>query len=484
MRALLAVTLVVLVSVSGCLGAWDKEPDYDAVEQQAINAWTQTREGFANETMFNTRLVAYHNGVDDSGDANAIPAGGYYTEIALHDDRVYLARGNVAGDDRGEYGGFVIIDIQDITRPTFVGAYDSLTGSDIEVNHDASLAFFGTQRNTVEEVAGGLQFNEDGGAAPRGIHVVDISDPTAPSQVNFVPLPFNGVHTITYHQHENGNEYLLVATYDFSGNTVASDDAPPLPVGANQLPDPNPVTQRVIIYQIQDESGQAITQVGEYSVRDVAPEGKLYFPHDTYVEVHPLTGDTLMYVSYWDLGLHVVDITDPASPVALDTHRDFTPSTRGNIHYARPLDIMPGQRHVTVTEPEIISADETGYFWLIDTTDPKDIHKLGPGSYWTLPGDDIVVSNLDYSPHNFDVRNGIISLAHNMAGVWFVDVSDEENSLDPKTTGYYMANTPRENSPKSIPYSWGTRWLDDTHVLVSDEGTGLHIVEYLAPTFP
>lgn len=483
MRALLAVTMVVLVSVSGCLSAWDKKPDYEAVEQQAENAWLQTREGFANETTFNTQLVAYHNGVDDSGDANVIPGGGYYTEIALKDDRVYLARGNVAGEDRGQYGGFVIIDIQDRTRPTFVGAYDSLTGSDIEVNHDASLAFFGTQRNTVEEIQGGFQSSESGGA-PRGIHVVDISDPTAPSQVNFVPLPFNGVHTITYHMHENGNEYLLVATYDFSGNTVASDDAPPLPIAVDQLPDPNPITQRVIIYQIQDEGGQAITQVAEYSQREVAPDGKLFFPHDTYVEVHPLTGDTLMYVSYWDLGLHVVDITDPNNPVALDTHRDFTPSTRGNIHFARPLDIMPGMRHVTVTEPEIISADETGYFWLIDTTDPTDIHKLGPGAYWTLPGDDIVVSNLDYSPHNIDVRNGIISLAHNKAGVWFVDVSDQENSLDPKTTGYYMSSVPRDNPPRDIPYSWGTRWLDDTHVLVSDEATGLHIIEYTAPTFP
>lgn len=485
MRALLASLVVLTVMVSGCLGAWDKRPDYDATAAEVEGTYLELVEGDSNVTALNTRLIAHHNGVDDSGNLSAIPTGGYYTEIDVQDGLVYLARGSAPGDGRGGFGGFSIIDIQDPKRPTFVGAYEAPTGSDIEVNQDGTLAFFGTQRNTVEEIAGRLESTQDPqAAAPRGIHVVDITQKDAPTQVNFLPLPVNGVHTITYHAHQDGNEYLIVCTYDFASNTVASDDAPPLPLAIPGVPDPNPATQRVIIYQIMDDEGRVILPVGQYQSTEPAPSGKLFFPHDTWVEPHPLFPEkTLMYVAYWDQGVHIVDISDPTQPVLMDSHRDFSPSTRGNVHFTRPLDTMVGGRHITVTEPEIISADETGYFFLLDTTDPSDIQRAGPEAYWTLPGDRIV-TDLDYSPHNFDVRNGVIALAHNMAGVWFVDVSDLENVRDPKTTGYYLADMERADTPRPIPWSWGVRWLDDTTVLVSDEGSGLHIIEYTAPTFP
>ncbi len=456
------------------------DPDYEEIDTDVRSDFLDFSDGFGATTQSNTRLVAYHNGFDDSSDPNAIPAGGYYTELDLTDSYVYLARGSTGpAGTIGNYGGFGILDIRDPTDPLMIGNYEAPTGSDIEVNADETLAFFATQRNTVEELGGRAQDTGDPRAStPRGIHVVDISDKTAPTMVNYVPLPYNGVHTITYHSHVNGNEYLLVATYDFWGNTVPVGSAPANapPVG----PDPLTATQRVLVYQIMDESGQGIIQVGQFQLLATPPAGKLYFPHDTYVQIHPLTGDTLLYVSYWDKGVRVVDFNDPTNPVELDGYTEFAPSSRGNIHFARPFDEMIAGRHVTVTEPEIISADETGYLTFLDTTDPTDIQKIGRDSHWTLPGE-LVVTNLDYSPHNFDLRNGKMALAHNKAGLWIVDASNEANLREPKTVGYYLAEVERDDSPKASTYTWGALWLDDTHIVLSDEGSGLHIVEYTGP---
>jgi hypothetical protein len=491
MRALLASLLVIALSTAGCLNLIPKDTDYDATEAAVEDLYLDLVDKVGQESAVNSHLIAYHNGVDDSGSTDAIPAGGYYTELALHGDRVYLARGSAPGEGRGIFGGFSIIDIQDRERPTYVGAYEGPTGSDIELNDEETLAFFGTQRNSIEELGGRAQSTQDPQASQgRGIHVVDITDKTNPQQTAFYPIYPNGAHTLTYWNHANGNQYLIATTYDFSSSKEASDDAPPANVGAPGLPNPNPATQRVIVYQIQDDpsdSGDPLTIVGQYSSNEVAPEGKWYFPHDTYLEIHPVTGETLLYVSYWDQGLHVVDFDDPTAPVLRDNYNQFQPSNRINVHFARPLDIMvgdaPNLRHITVTEPEIVNADETGYLFFLDTTDPNDIQKAGPGSYWTLPGEHIV-NGLDYSPHNFDVRNGIVALAHNQAGVWFIDASTLENVKEPKTTGYYLPENVRSEGYRTTPWTWGTRWLDEETVLISDEGTGLHIVAYEGPNLP
>lgn len=478
--ALLVALAVTTLSVSGCLDLFDRGPDYDEVDADVRGDYELVADGFSNQTTANTRQIGYHNGFDASGDANAIPEGGYYTELEMTENYVYLARGSTGPVGTiGSYGGFGIIDIADPTDPILVGTYDAPTGSDIEVNADETIAFFGTQRNTVEEIVGRAATTQNlAPALPRGIHVVDISDKAAPSLLQFLPLPYNGVHTITYHSHANGNEYLFVATYDFWGNTVPVGSVPAAvpPIG----PDPLTATQRVIVYQIMNNDGPLIVPVGQFQLLDIPPAGKLYFPHDTYVQAHPLTGDTLLYVSYWDKGLRVVDINDPTNPQELDGYTEFAPSTRGNIHFSRPFDEMIDGKHITVTEPEIITADETGYFTFLDTTDPTNILKISRTSHWTLPGERIV-SNLDYSPHNFDLRDGKVALAHNMAGLWIVDVSTPDNLMEPKTVGYYLADVERDNNPKAPTYTWGALWMDDDTIVLSDEGSGLHIIEYTGP---
>ena len=49
---------------------------------------------------------------------------------------------------------------------------------------------------------------------------------------------------------------------------------------------------------------------------DILPEvettcGGSLFNHDNVFHVHPITGQKLLYISYWDAGLRIVDVSNP-----------------------------------------------------------------------------------------------------------------------------------------------------------------------------
>jgi hypothetical protein len=61
------------------------------------------------------------------------------------------------------------------------------------------------------------------------------------------------------------------------------------------------------------------------------------FAHEGHVQRHPDSGLVLDYVSYWDSGLRIVDVTDPTDPVEVGSF-DYSPTTDGNCcaHDAKP----------------------------------------------------------------------------------------------------------------------------------------------------
>lgn len=483
-----------LLLLAGCLGfGGDGRPDYEAVEQ-AVSAMAspvllQAHDGerghydaLLHQGSWNLDLVGYHNGVDESGDPNAINAVaplGYYTEMAVTPTHAYLGRQSVDGS----FGGFAIVDIRNVSAPRLEGEFLGLGSADIEVNDEQTLAFLATQRNDAPQVAGSVLGAQDPRAGfPRGIYVVDIEQKDAPTLDSFVPLPVNGPHTITWFRHPgDGQQYLATCTYD-----LVTDP------GTGALLGTVPVTQRVLLHRVAQGSGSPATlvPVGQFTIPEQAPSGKLYLPHDTRVQVHPSHdgGDRLLlYVAYWDKGLRIVDITDPASPqlAQVGQSTDFSPSALNNLHLAQPFDEPIAGRHVTVTQPEIPQVDgETGQLTFFDTTDPTSPEKLG---HWTLPPGEqgqLGVAGFDFSPHNFDLWDGKVALAHFHAGVWVIDAHDDENLLEPKTVGFYMPAKPRDNSPARQPNTWGVFVQEaggEPLLFAIDEATGLSILRYTGP---
>ncbi len=505
------LAVFLLLAASGCLRDSSVDDDVAQVSETTTAAATpflsQTHGEDSNTALHrdarlhagshNIERVGYSNGVDPSGDPDRIPAGTVYTELALHGRYAYVARVSQTPSAQGgvadQTGGFVIIDIQDPANPRAVGEYQAPNGFDIETSDDGELVFFATQRNSIEELVGNYQAHNDGQEIPRGVHVVDVRVPGETSLVAFLPIPYNGPHTIEYHN--NGDrELLFVQTYDFASNTVPSSTlgaagAPLATVYEGVLP----FTQRVMIYELTRDrsSGDlqvAISPVAQFQINDPPQTGKLFFPHDVFIQVHPMRGSTLMYVAYWDKGVRIVDITDlPAADPALGPEdapmlqemgafNEFSPSSRNNIHLAAPFGQLIDGRHITVAEPEIVSAEESGYITFIDTSDPARPDKACSTAYWTLPVH-LETTAFDFSPHNFDTFGDRVALAHNHAGIWILDASD---LCAPRGVGFTMDVEPRTDSPALQPQFWGV-FEEEGLLYAVDSSSGLYVLRYTGP---
>jgi hypothetical protein len=504
MRAGAVPILLSLLLVAGCLQSGTPRADYAKVQSDLEAAAGKVLvldhdepnghfDAHLHAGAFNLERVGYSNGIDNSGDPNRIPATAYWNELAVTPTHAYLS----AESADGSYGGFTILDTSDKANPRVIGHFNAQNGFDIELNADESLAFLASQRNSPEQVAGGLQANLDPTrAAPRGIYIVDISDKRSPTLDSFVPMPVNGPHTLTYTHHPNGNDYLLACTYD-----LVTDP------GTGAITGAVPATQRLVVYLIAPRPTAppplpplpaipgprvSLVPVAQYQILQPGATG-LVFPHDAKVAPDPLD-PTKTYISlaYWDKGVRILDFSDPPQPdpTKLDPSQtpqlrevgaftEFSPSAYNNIHMAKSAGLLAG-RPVTVAEPEIISApEETGQVTFLDTSDPAHPQKI---SWWTLPVQDppLGVRGLDFSPHNFDVWDGKVALAHYHAGVWVIDVHDDANLKAPASVGFYMPALPRAHSPVLQPDVWGVVQRDG-YLYVSDMATGLHILRYTGP---
>jgi hypothetical protein len=226
--------------------------------------------------------------------------------------------------------------------------------------------------------------------------------------------------------------------------------------------------------------------LAEY-VEPGATGGPGLFPHDVSVYVHPGTGQTLAYVAYWDVGVVILDVSDPARPVRVGLVDDFGPAPYRAMHMARQFPEPIAGRVVVVAEPEIGAEPDSGYVTFHDVTDPSAPHYL---SAWRLPGD-ITSGAGALGPHYFDVADGRVALASYHAGFWVIDVHDEANLLRPRTVGYALVDA---TGPAALPGplgglgggsrafdAWWHRDGDAWYVVGGDVHAGLVVYRYTGP---
>ena len=138
----------------------------------------------------------------------------------------------------------------------------------------------------------------------------------------------------------------------------------------------------------------------------------------------------------------------------------------------RAFPALLGPRHVTVCEPEIGGAPDTGYLTFLDTTDPA---KPAYISSWVLPGN-LTGDGLRFSPHYFDVSaDGRVALASYHAGVWVIDASRVE-----RPASVAFAETSGTGAAGIGPFATGEgsafdAWWLDGRVVVGDATGGLAV---------
>lgn len=470
---LMALTLTALLALAGCTtepgSAGDPVPGrtqaeiYDAIEA-AIGEPDLEHDAAAHN---DPGLHSAHYNLDrlaavTGHEPGQKPIGESYAETAIKGNYAYLSR-------YGPEDGLAIFDIQDLANPKHVSTLrlDAGFEPDIEVSDNGQWGFWETQRFPLSAQT---PKPDPGANAPHGIHIVDLRDKAAPKWVGFQPVTPDGPHSITY-ANITGRHIVFSSTYAFAYAYA----------GINV-----PTAQRLILYEL-DTSGPVpmLTQLAEYTDPEATESGLTNaggkMPHDVSVAVHPITGKVYAYVAYWDLGVVILDVTDPAKPVKVGQATDFGPAPYAAIHMARQFPETIDGRVVVVAEPEIGGEPDSGYMTMIDVTDPANPTYI---SSWKIPGNNTSAIG---GPHYFDVRNGRVALAHYHAGFWVFDVHDRENLLRPRTVAYALVNeTGTGIGPLSglgnEPSAFDAWWVDDTHIVGGDYHAGLVVFEYKGPT--
>lgn len=399
----------------------------------------------------------------------------------------------------GTTSGMAVVDVSDPANPVTLSRFlvPNTYGSDVKITPDGKTAFLATQWTDPTSPANLPKYDvialtEDPMAW--GVFVVDLTDPTAPELESFLPV-YRGAHTVHYHVID-GEEYVFMCTYQFLNVAVGSKE--------------NPVATKVVIGKLSDVGGRRVIQpVSEYT-RNLDPatiagaNGRV-FPHELTVSTSPVDGKTYAWVSYWDEGLVVLDVSDPTMPTVAGQWKGFEAGD-GAIHYAATFPQLIHGTQVTIVGPEWFAHETSGHWWALDTTDLSDIRTLG---FWTLPGAPTIEKDYLFSPHNFDLYGTWVIGANYHGGVWIWDIErlvahfgrEGDGMAEPQTpssfrlpfdtllhgesvmeghadlvdvVGYYdLAHTPRSSFfGGHAPLIWLVE-LRDGHLLMSDMDTGL-----------
>lgn len=457
------VAMVVLSVAAGCLDA----PSDDDGSSSAgaarfiVPGFAQTHDHHdpaLHEYADGLDLLGFHNLLPEGdGVADAAARGAYVnSEIIVKDDVAYVGW-------LGAPWALTLADVSNASNPAFLGALE-LSGAwvmDVTVSDDGDWVFLSIYNGASvgslfsPDYALGADVIPTGLAGP-GVLAVDVRDKTAPRQAGFFPIHGLGPHTAVYHAHQNGNEYVFAnkAEGGIPGNGIVILEVVFTPVGQ-----------------------RAFRTVGFFSL-DHGNDPN--FPHDVDVGVHPVTGQTILYAAYWDAGLVMVDVSDPADPVEIG--RGMPDKDEVQFHDVHAFARLVDGRHYTITAPEIPTGEHTGHMRLWDTTDPAEpfvVHRT------ELPGGYIVEEDFDFSPHNFIfLSDGRVAWAHGHAGLWVTDWFDRaadgtETVHDFEWVGYAVPSVAGAHQPEwsplvGTPWVWGVGEGDDGTLWAVDIASGVH----------
>jgi hypothetical protein len=275
---------------------------------------------------------------DFDGDGEVDTGFGSITDVWEHKGFAYL--GTFYEPDCSRFGTR-IVDVRDPANPTYVGNLPSMPNTrvnDVKVTSVDNQWFSGDLLAATQEPC--FLTRGDGGDMEKkgGVVLYDVTDPANPallkrtyikgmsgSSTNF------GVHN-TYFWEHGGRTYLgLVDNNNLRDFRILDVTKPtnPVEVAAVGWPD----------WLDEASDPQGFNGLGSFAATLI---------HDIWVEEHD--GKVIGYLSYWDAGLILLDLTDPANPVFLgDSDYDTegpegdAVGEEGNSHVAVPAPAEDGR---------------------------------------------------------------------------------------------------------------------------------------------
>jgi hypothetical protein len=459
---LAAFALVAVMLLAGCLSPQDGDEDGGGPTGDAEEASIRSPAhcDLANaivdqhnhadaslHTAFCDMDLLGHTFMDEAAEAGAL--GGGFIDASLTDGWAFIA-------NWGPGRSLSIVDIRDPAAPRHVSdfwAYPLLAGAQAGASSHWDVSSFPEGDLVVlpsQASAGSDALGEGGSTSGGGIFLVNTTDKESPFLESYTPvLDAEAEVPIGVH---NANAVVVDGVRHVAATTAKG---------------------QTILFAVEGEGGRR-------SLREVS---RVVGVHDTTVQVHPITGQTLLYGAT-GTGIVITDISDPASPEVVSEYAD---ERLVAYHQVVPSDVLIGGRHFTISTQE--TKDAPIKFSLVDTTDPTAPEYAGE---WILPGAASLTGlggAYRFSPHNLDFDHGRVYVGHYHAGVWVIDVSSLERVAQPVTLGFYQphrqeAFVPRTPMGTDVPDVWAAIRHTDGHVYVVDVNTGLYVLDYAGPPSP
>jgi hypothetical protein len=350
-----------------------------------------------------------------------------------------------------------------------------------------------------------------------GVAVIDMRDRAHPvlaselPPVNFGPNALStsydvdrvGRYLLVSHHNDLLNGFGGVSVWDISGDPFHPahlrdiEVAPSCGLESAQL-DPEVENGRPYAYC----NAHCILDGGVYTVniltgqilsRFQSPEGlhcppfpcDENLPHESFVQRHPVSHKMLLYVGFWDSGLRILDVTDPANPTQVGAFDYGTGTPYQNAHGAVAT---PSGDWVYVGDE--LAQDSTGGVHVFDThgcdgTNPSACTPT-PVGFWHVSGHPVQDPNEIFGPTylRFDVHNmtprgeNTLLLGDYGMGIRLVDTSIK---ADPEEISFYVPNESFSGDQQRPgffkgPRTWVALFGSDGLVYASDINLGFMIV--------
>lgn len=410
--------LAAAIVLAGCAGS-DRTGSSDD-EQVEVRPWINpnilSEEGHdhadpSSHDIANNMSLVGHHPLGDDGPPGSI------SEIDVAGDHAFL----------GVMGfGFQIVDISNMSAPELVASVE-ITSTD----HMTPLGVYLADLK-VDDAGDWLFIALELSTNP-GVLIYDVRDKANPVLAGFWPEPglLLGCHMVEYARIGEG-EYVFCAPLD---NAVYVGQLLP-PVGSTreivQVARWMPTTPKFVQQQGDVATGyvegcdhvSSPTCIANVALHLVSGHQDMTWQKD------PLTGVDMLSVSFWNLGLRFVDVSNPLLPQEIGSWAGEDSQKWDGVLHTSMMFESNGSR-IAVANPE--GARPPAMF-VLDATDFDNPKVLAE---WTaLP--DYMGEDGRFSLHNFQIVDGKVYMAHYHGGLWVLDISTPELQASPRAVGTFM----------------------------------------------
>lgn len=372
---------------------------------------------------------------------------------------------NVAADSTrhvaylGSYDdqGIAVIDTIDPTAPFLTDRLSTHIRSDTDTSDSADLDLVGPYLAVSHQIWNGNGFE--------GVSVYNtFPDPYHPTLLRRIEIP-GGVHTV---QIDPYGRHLVYANSEGNNKvTIANIDTGAI----------------VSTYQVGEPLGCHPSDSNCQT--DV-------FAHEGFIQRHPVSGKILDYVSYWDAGLRIVDVTNPARPVEVGSFDYGSQNGFCCAHYAAPT---PSANWIY--QEDEVGVGGTGGIHVLDAHGCDGTTYCTPQQvgYWHINGHPVQAAAyravglgstlgviqrfFTFDAHNLDVKgeNTLLTANYSM-GIRQIDTTVKSNPVE---NAFYLPNANKNLACNHDCFfqareTWGAYYQPDTYIYASDFWLGFFVV--------